>query len=103
MATLNLKCSGLSSPPFGSPGGGGTGLREASISANRQKEHKASLRVSKRIATWNVCGLLQSGKLAVIEKEMNLHKLDILGLSETHWRGCGFCDTRKKHCVLIRM
>ncbi|CAG4985511.1 unnamed protein product [Parnassius apollo] len=42
------------------------------------------------IGTWNVCGLIQDGKLSIIETEMQRKKIDILGLSETHRRGSGY-------------
>ena len=38
-----------------------------------------------RIATWNVRGLNQHFKLEMLLKEMEKLKINILGLSETHW------------------
>lgn len=38
------------------------------------------------IGTWNVRGLLQAGKLSLLEKELLRQKIDICGISETHWK-----------------
>lgn len=40
-----------------------------------------------RIATWNVRGMLQPGKLPNITKEMERLQLDILGVTDTKWPG----------------
>ncbi|KAI8433244.1 hypothetical protein MSG28_015320 [Choristoneura fumiferana] len=42
-----------------------------------------------RMGTWNVRGLLQPGKLEILEKELARCKLDICGISETHWKNNG--------------
>lgn len=48
------------------------------------------IRNRQRLGTWNVRGLAQHpDKLHIIEREMEAHKISILGLSETHWRGKG--------------
>ncbi|CAH2107939.1 unnamed protein product [Euphydryas editha] len=52
-----------------------------------------SIRAEHRIGTWNVRGLLKPGKLSIVEKEMENHKLSILGISETHMRGKGHFKT----------
>lgn len=49
------------------------------------------------IGTWNVRGLIQTGKLAIVEKEVSNYP--IVGLSETHWRGSGHFETRNKNIV----
>ena len=40
---------------------------------------------SLRIASWNVRTLYEAGKCSQATKEMRRYKLDILGISETHW------------------
>lgn len=42
-----------------------------------------------RLATWNVRGLRQIGKLQILENELSRCKIDIAGISETHWHGKG--------------
>lgn len=43
-----------------------------------------------KIGTWNVQGLVMAtGKLPNILKEMDRMKIDILGITETHWKGEG--------------
>ncbi|PZC74827.1 hypothetical protein B5X24_HaOG207140 [Helicoverpa armigera] len=45
------------------------------------------------VATWNVRGLLKTGKLNIVEKEMRQYNISILGLGETHMRGAGHFNT----------
>lgn len=47
------------------------------------------MRQIQKIGTWNVRGLLQTGKLTILEKEIARCELNICGLSETHWRSSG--------------
>lgn len=46
-----------------------------------------------RIATWNVRGLNKAGKLQILENELTRCKIDIAGISETHWQGHGHFGT----------
>lgn len=46
-------------------------------------------RKSLRIASWNVRTMYESGKCAQIAQEMQRYKLNILGISETHWTQSG--------------
>ena len=41
-----------------------------------------------RIGNWNVRSMFQTGKTAIISKEMTKYKISILGISETWWPGC---------------
>eukprot|EP00795_Rhopilema_esculentum_P009104 gene9104-16760_t len=41
------------------------------------------------IGTWNVRGLLKQEKRANVVQEMDRVDVDILGLSETHWKDVG--------------
>lgn len=66
-----------------SASGHATGEIKINISS---KEHH-------RIATWNVRGLLAPGKLEIMEKEAESHKLTLLGITETHIRGQGYQKT----------
>ncbi|KAL4718112.1 hypothetical protein ACJJTC_018932 [Scirpophaga incertulas] len=52
-----------------------------------------SLRRPMNIGTWNVRGLLKPGKLEILEREKERLNIDILGISETHWRESGHFDT----------
>ena len=40
---------------------------------------------SLRIASWNVRTMYEAGKTSQVTNEMRRYKLDILGISETHW------------------
>ena len=42
-----------------------------------------------RIGFWNIRTLLEASRLNQVIKEMTEYKLDLLGLSETRWRGSG--------------
>ena len=42
-----------------------------------------------KIGTCNVRTLFQAGKLANVAQEMERSKVDVLGLSEVRWTGCG--------------
>lgn len=50
-----------------------------------------SIRKQLLIFTWNMQGLVtHTGKLKVIEKEIEHNNLSVLGKPETHWTGDGF-------------
>ena len=42
-----------------------------------------------RIATWNVRSLVSPGKLENIKREMDRNKINVLGMTEVRWKGCG--------------
>ncbi|XP_037866981.1 uncharacterized protein LOC119628534 [Bombyx mori] len=65
---------------------------QARTTANATDDHKRKLptRHPHRIGAWNVRGLVQEGKLEIVEKEMITRRLTILGLSETHVKGSGY-------------
>ena len=42
-----------------------------------------------RFGTWNVRTMLETTKLAQIAREFRSYKLELLGLSETRWKGSG--------------
>lgn len=54
---------------------------------------KLPTHASHLIGTWNIRGLLQGGKLNIVEKEMAAHNVTVLGLSETHLKGSGHLMT----------
>jgi len=54
---------------------------------------------SLNICTWNVRTLYQAGKLDNLIMEFNNLKLDILGVSETHWSGSGIIQ-RENHTII---
>lgn len=49
--------------------------------ATRKKKH--------RLASWNVRGLNQSGKIEILQNELLRCNVDVAGISETHWKGSG--------------
>ncbi|CAB3234790.1 unnamed protein product [Arctia plantaginis] len=55
--------------------------------------NKISIRAHHRIGTWNTNGILHSGKLSIVDKERENHRISILGISETHLRGQGHFNT----------
>lgn len=79
MVELNFQ-SGVSSPPIGYPGG--------TVSTDAlEKVHIFKSRT--RIATWNVKGMIELGKVHSITQQMERLNIKILGISESHWRGSG--------------
>ena len=46
-------------------------------------------RKTTKIGNWNVRTLYQSGNIAQVAREMAKKRIDIMGLSETHWTGQG--------------
>jgi hypothetical protein len=52
-----------------------------------------------KLGTWNVRGLLQPGKLEIVQKEVERVGLDVFGLSETHWRGNGHFRTDEGNMI----
>lgn len=46
-------------------------------------------RIRTRFGTWNVRTMMKATKLAQIAKEFRKYKLELLGLSETRWKGSG--------------
>ena len=86
MALSNAKYSGgVNSLPIGSPG-------EAALDDAMQIAINTRNRI--RIGTWNTRGLLQTGKLYIVEQEAQARGLDVLGISETHWKGNGYFKTK---------
>ncbi|XP_070168800.1 craniofacial development protein 2-like [Polyergus mexicanus] len=52
-------------------------------------DKKFSGRAECRLATWNVRGLQQVGKLDIVKRELMRCNVRIAGISETHWQGRG--------------
>lgn len=59
------------------------------------RKNELPLRDQYRIATWNVQGLLQTGKLFILEQELIKQKIDICGIAETHWKDKGHFEGTK--------
>ncbi|XP_045477031.1 craniofacial development protein 2-like [Harmonia axyridis] len=59
------------------------------VNKNNLSLSKLPLRVQYRIATWNIRGLLQAGKLFILEQELIKQNIDICGIAETHWKDRG--------------
>lgn len=53
------------------------------------------MRQPQKIGTWNVRGLLQTGKLTILQNELIRCNINICGLSETHWKGNGHFMTNE--------
>ncbi|KAI5692524.1 hypothetical protein M8J77_008381, partial [Diaphorina citri] len=60
---------------------------EAPIIPKTPKPNKT--KNTRRIGTWNVNTLLQTGKLENLKLEMKRQNIDILGISEMRWQGAG--------------
>ena len=84
-ATHNYSCCEKDGSPSASMTVCGESLREATHSKNTL----FSTKELKRIATWNVRTLNTCGNLAQVIKEMDNYRIDVLGVSETHWTGNG--------------
>lgn len=52
------------------------------------------------LGTWNVRGLLQTGKLHILEREIRRENLLVCGISETHWKGNGHFN-KADHTIYI--
>lgn len=68
--------------------------------ANTTKKNTEKTKKRTKIGQWNVRTLNQEGKLAQVIKEMERYQIDILGVSETRWKGSGEITTIDKHCFL---
>jgi hypothetical protein len=42
-----------------------------------------------RFGTWNVRSMYRAGSLRVVGEEISKYKLDLLGVQEVRWDGCG--------------
>ena len=67
--------------------GGLTGHAQR-VSGGRN-EATARIDSVRRVATWNVNTLYQTGKLENLKKEAQRLKLDVVGVSEARWTGSG--------------
>jgi hypothetical protein len=58
---------------------------------NRATLPKTTIGMKKwtRIVFWNVQTMMEASRLSQVIKEMTEYRLDLLGLSETGWRGSG--------------
>ena len=66
--------------------------------SNNQKPRSSNK--SLRIASWNVRTMYETGKSAQLSREMQRYKVDILGISETHWIQSGQKRLRTGELVL---
>ncbi|KAL0810291.1 hypothetical protein ABMA28_010450 [Loxostege sticticalis] len=80
----------------------GRGAPEASETygeAQITKNEQLTMREEHRIGTWNVRGLLMTGKLNMVDREVEKCHISILGVSETHMRGQGHFNTASGNTV----
>ncbi|KAG1682423.1 Craniofacial development protein 2 [Nymphon striatum] len=70
-------------------------IERLSLDVVNMKTRKLGLRT----ATWNVRSMWQAGKLDNVIQEMETMRLDILGLCETRWTGCGTIQ-KKNHTMM---
>lgn len=64
----------------------------------RTQDQKASYKVSKRLATWNVRSIYQE-KLEIVKNEMERTCTSVLGVSEFKWTGSAGFFQSEKHTV----
>ena len=55
-----------------------------------------SVKTTKKIATWNVRTLYQTGKVVQVIKESENYNLAILGVTEMRWTGSGKIKKKDK-------
>jgi hypothetical protein len=83
----NITLGGVGTQKFSMsvlPGRRRTGASQVVIKRNPlTKENKLV------IGTWNVRTMLQAGKLENLKREMERKKLDVVGLCEVRYEGCG--------------
>lgn len=65
---------------------------------NDVSDYNVNTRSITQLATWNVRGLLQPGKLQILENELIRCNVKIAGIAEMHWRGNG--HFRTAHCTI---
>ena len=53
------------------------------------RHHTTAMGTSRRIATWNIRSMYQSGKMDNIIMEMKRLNIDIMGVCEVRWTGAG--------------
>ena len=53
-----------------------------------------------KIGQWNVRTMYETGKCAQVVSEMQRFNLDILGVSEMRWNGCGMKTTASAETIL---
>lgn len=63
--------------------------------------HIVNRKSKTNIGTWNVRGMLQTGKTYVIEKELQRYNIPIAGISETHWKGNGHFNTSTGNTIIF--
>ncbi|PZC84076.1 hypothetical protein B5X24_HaOG205798 [Helicoverpa armigera] len=94
--TQRRPCDPLSNrrrPASGADGGklatGHTAVGDQATYGKHATGDLLKMRHIQKIGTWNVRGLLQPGKLKILEQELTRCGLNICGLSETHWKSNG--------------
>lgn len=73
---------------------------QASPGKHATGRQQFQLRKNTRIGTWNVRGLLDEGKLHILDNELQRCNTIITGLSETHWKNSGHKDL-VKHTIFF--
>ena len=58
------------------------------------------LRNKLRLGTWNICSMLQLGKVQLLGEETTRLGVDICGLSEVRWDGQGHFTTLDGHTIV---
>ena len=64
------------------------------LGQSRKKDQKPTASIvnprnKTRIGNWNIRTMFETGKAGQVAREMKRYKLDILGISESRWRGSG--------------
>ena len=66
-----------------------TTIGQTQREADRPITSLTSAKRTIRIGNWNVRSMFQTGKTAIMSREMTKYKISILGISKTWWPGCG--------------
>jgi hypothetical protein len=55
-----------------------------------------------RLGTWNVRSLYTAGSLVTVSKELSKYRLDLVGVQEVRWEGCGTEEQENTHYSMER-
>ena len=77
-----------------------TVISESRDAASRTKNELLSAKSVLSVGGWNVRTMYEVGKTAQVEKEMDNYNIDILGISECRWTGCGSVTTEMGHKIV---
>ena len=87
-------------PTAGQDTGGGPNPASGSLQLERIRQERSGISLSRQITTgtWNVQGMTQ-GKMTVVEREMEICGLAVMGIAEHWWLGQGRFSTEVRVCI----